>query len=168
MISDHSIKWIENLAEQEGLILSGQLPSLDITKTREEVLAISTSVFLRELRAQWITLSQLFNARMKEAPLSIVWGSLSDKADGFYLLRNSVRLSVSASRPGSIQVQCEKIIVESPVRKSMIFSGVIEARFSSFDEVHWFFLEKNVSVDQLARYYLTEFIQSSRSLEQLT
>lgn len=168
MISDHSIKWVENLAEQEGLILAGQLPSLDITKTREEVLAVATTVFLRELRAQWISLSQLFNARMKDAPLNIVWGYLNDKIDGFYLLRNSVRLSISSSRVGSIQVQCEKMTSEAPSRLSMIFSGVIEARFSNFDEVNWFFLEKNISVEQLARYYLTEFIQSSRSFDRLT
>jgi hypothetical protein len=168
MTSDHSIKWIENLAEQEGLILSGQLPTLDITKTREEVLAVATSVFLRELKAHWITLSRLFNSRMKDTPLGIEWGTPTEKIDGFYLVRNSVRLSISSSRPGSVQIQCEKVGVEIPTRPSMIFSGVVEARFSNFDEVNWFFLEKNISVEQLARYYLTEFIQSSRSFDHLT
>lgn len=168
MISDSSIKWIENLADQEGLILRGQLPSLDINRTREEVLSVATAVFIRELKTQWITLSKLFNARMKEPSLSIVWGEIPDRAHCFYLERNGVRLIVSSSCSAAIQIKCEKLLMETPVRTTTMFSGVVEARFSGFEEVHWYFLEKVITSEQLARYYLTEFLQSSRSPEKLT
>jgi hypothetical protein len=168
MISDSSIKWIENLAEQEGMILSGQLPALDIDRTREEVLSVATTVFIRELRAQCIALSKLFNSRMKESSLGITWGMIQETSDNFYLSRNSFRLVITSSRPGYIQIQCEKPSLESPSRISMVFSGFIEARFASFDEVTWYFLEKAIGVEQASRYYLTEFLQSSRSIDRLT
>ncbi|MFM8313446.1 MAG: hypothetical protein ACKOA8_04105 [Deltaproteobacteria bacterium] len=167
MISDSSIKWIENLAEQEGLILSGVLPNLDISRTRDEVLAVSTSVFMRELKAQWLMLSKLFNSRMKEPAFCITWGEISERPDNFFLERNSVRLVVTSVRSGSIQIKCEKLSLESPSKTSTVFSGVLEGRFSNFDEVTWHFLEKPITAEQFSRYYLTEFLQSSRALEKL-
>ena len=167
MISDSSIKWIENLAEQEGLILAGKLPNLDISRTREEVLAVSTTLFMREVRTQWLSLSKLFNSRMKEPSLCISWGEMADRPDNFFLERNSVRLVISSSRSGSIQIKCEKPSLDTSSRTSTVFSGVLEARFSSFDEVTWHFLEKPITVDQFSRYYLTEFLQSSRAFDRL-
>lgn len=168
MISDSSIKWIENLAEQEGMIFAGQLPALDISRTRDEVLTVATSVFMRELRAQSIALAKLFNSRMKEPSLGISWGMIADRPDCFFLARNSVRLVITSSSPGYIQIQCEKPSLDSSSRSSVIFSGCVEARFSSFDEVNWVFLEKPINVEQVVRYYLTEFLQSSRSIDRLT
>jgi len=165
MISDSSIKWIENLAEQEGLISSGQLSSLDLSRTRDEILRVSTVVFLRELKSQSVSLSKLFNSYMKEPRFGILWGEIPDREDCFYLERNSVRLNISFSRPGLIQVTCEK--KTENLRISPIFSGVLEARFSSFDEVAWYFLEKAISGEQITRYYLTEFLQSSRNVDNL-
>jgi len=167
MISDSSIKWIENLAEQEGLILAGELPQLDISRTREEVLAVGTTVFMRELKSHGLSLSKFFNSRMKEPLLCISWGDVSERPDGFFLERNSVRLSVTSVASGTIQIKCEKRSAELPSKASTLFSGVLEARFSNFDEVTWYFLEKPINAEQFSRYYLTEFLQNSRALDRL-
>lgn len=167
MISDSSIKWIENLAEQEGLILAGELPQLDISRTREEVLAVGTAVFMRELKSQWVTLSKFFNSRMKEPSLCISWGEIADRPDNFFLERNSVRLLVTSGGSGAIQIKCEKRSHQVHSKLSTLFSGVLEARFSNFDEITWYFLEKPITAEQFSRYYLTEFLQSSRALDRL-
>jgi len=165
MISDSSIKWIEILAEQEGLISTGKLSSLDLAHTREEILRVGTVVFVRELKAHFITLAKLFNSHMKDSRLGILWGEFPERTDTFYLERNSVRLIVASNRPGSVQISCDK--KSADLRVSPIFSGVLESRFSSFDEVTWYFLEKTITVEQVTRYYLTEFLQISRSLDNL-
>ncbi|NBX92399.1 MAG: hypothetical protein EB078_04225 [Proteobacteria bacterium] len=168
MISDSSIKWVENLAEQEQLIRLGKLPGLDIGQTRGEVLAVGTAVFLRQLRTQFLLLVKLFNARMAEPSLNIQLVDIPEKTDGFYLQRNHVKLSVVSNRSGFIQIQCEKSSPEVSTRPSIVFSGVVEGRFSNFEEVNWVFLENPINAEQLSRYYLTEFLQSSRSLENLS
>jgi len=168
MISDSSIKWIENLAEQEQLICSGQLPALDIAKTRGEVLEVGTAVFLRQIKMQFAALVKLFNARMTEPSLGIQINGIPDRSDCFYLQRNGVKLNVTSNRPGFVQIQCEKNSSDTLSRASILFSGVIEARFSNFEEVSWFFLENPISAEQVSRYYLTEFLQSSRNTDRLS
>jgi len=167
MISDSSVKWIENLAEQEGLIYSGKLAELDLSRTKEEVLALSTTGFLRDLKVHCLTFLKLFNARMSDPSLCIHVGELADKTDGFFIQRNHFRLLFVSSQLGTIQIQCEKLEKKTLNPVSLVFSGQLKAKFLSFDDVSWFFLEKPVSAEQFCRFYLTEFIQVSRSPEVL-
>jgi hypothetical protein len=43
-----------------------------------------------------------------------------------------------------------------------MFSAVIEAQFETFDDVAWLFLGTPINAEQVARHYLTEFIQATR------
>lgn len=167
MISNGSVKWIENLAEQEGLISAGKLSELDISRTKEEVLALSTTAFTRELKSFFAGCVKLFNSRMKQSSLTLSLGEFPDLIDGFFIQRGHCRLSFISHQPGTIQIQCEKTHSGFLVQSSPVFSGQIQAKFVSFDDVGWFFLEKLVSPEQLCRFYLTEFIQVSRPTEVL-
>lgn len=167
MISDSSLKWIENLAEQDALISLGKLSELDLGQTKEEVLALNTTAFIRELKAHCHTFVKIFNGRMQEPSLSLSIDGLADKADGFMVLRNGFRLLFMTHQMGTIQIQCEKGDNQKLNPFSPVFSGQIQAKFQSFDEVSWFFLEKPVTAEQFCRFYLTEFISVSRSSEVL-
>lgn len=167
MISDSSLKWIENLAEQDVLISSGKISELDLAQTKEEVLALSTTAFIRELKAHCHTFIKIFNGRMQEAALALSMDDLADKAEGFMVQRNRIRLLFMTHQSGTIQIQCERGDSQKIAQFSPVFSGQIQAKFQSFDDVSWFFLEKPVTAEQFCRFYLTEFIQVSRSSEVL-
>lgn len=160
MTSDSSIKWIENLAEQELLISTGQSASLDLTRTKEEVIAVATTAFFRQLHNQFEYLIKLFNTHVSETALAIRVIQEGERWDHFVICRNHTRMSVLGGKPGFIHLQCEKQVGLQP---SVMFSGIIEASFAAFDDLEWNFLGSPVTAEQVARHYLTEFIQTSRS-----
>jgi hypothetical protein len=165
LTSNRTIRWIENLAEQELLIKSGEKASIDIGTTKEEVLAVETASFMRELFYQFEYLIQLFNSRVSQLPLQIKLVRGGEGPDGFCVSRNEMRLSVARPQPGIVKFQCDKILgPDSPgsARTSIMFSGSIEGEFGTFHDVEWTFLGSRVQAEQIARHYLTEFIQVSR------
>lgn len=162
--SNRTIKWIENLAEQELSIRAGERVSIDILTTKEEVLTVETATFVRDLFVHFEYLIQLFNLRVNQESLQIKVTRNSENLDGFSLSRNFMRLSVAKAQPGLVKLQCDKQIREEErtVKTSVMFSGLIEASFGTFHDVEWAFLGSRVTAEQVARHYLTEFIQVSR------
>lgn len=161
--SDKTIKWVENLADQECLILSGEKSSLDLCNAKEEVMNNETSAFVRSLFYHFEYLIRLFNARVDVAFLRIKIASSGDEFNSFSINRNQIHLKVSGSQPGIIHLQCVRDENGSNSPGSVLFSGMIEARFETFHEVKWYFLDSIILPEQVARHYLTEFLQVSRS-----
>jgi hypothetical protein len=166
--SDRTIKWIENLAEQELSIRAGERVSIDLASTMDEVLTAETGGFIGELTAHCRCLVELFNQRVNQSALPMTPLRFSDSPSGLTVTRNDMRVSLSATRPGVIQVQCHKIILDpSQTRKTIVmFSGLIEARFEPFHDVEWYFVGNRISAEQVARHYLTEFIQATRLISE--
>src|SRR5688572_11630517 len=104
--SNRTIKWIENLAEQELMITAGERVSIDILTTKEEVLSVETATFVRDLYYHFEYLIQLFNARVVQTPLQIKLLRNNEHLDGFSLSRNGMKLSLMKSQPGVVQLQC--------------------------------------------------------------
>ncbi|MFM8315532.1 MAG: hypothetical protein ACKOA8_14710 [Deltaproteobacteria bacterium] len=161
--SDKTIKWIENLAEQECLIQLGEKSSLDICSVKDEVLSTETSSFVRALFYHFEYLTKLFNARVEVPFLKIKVQSKEENFKSFTLSRNRISLTVTGNQPGAIQLQGVREDSGEMGVNSVIFSGLIEGRFETFDEVKWFFLDNPILPEQVARHYLTEFLQVSRS-----
>lgn len=160
--SNRTIKWIESLAEQELSIRSGERSSIDILATKDEVLAHETTSFLRELNQQFDYLVKLFDLRVNQESLKIKIRKNEDILDGFSLFRNELRLLVAKPRLGVVQITCDTKVTGT-TRPSVMFSGVVEAKFGTFHDVEWHFLGSQVTAEQVARHYLTEFIQVSRA-----
>jgi hypothetical protein len=162
--SSRTIQWIENLADQEGQICSGRRSSLDLSSTKESLLAGETLFFLEELHSGIDYLVSVFNARVSgECELRV---QATSRPSGFSISRNGVRLSVHLHRPGLIQFLCDKHASDSETswesRSYRLFSGTVEAQFGNFNEVEWASLGSVVTPEQVVRHYLTEFIQVSR------
>ena len=160
--SNRTIKWIESLAEQELSICSGERVSIDLLTTKDEVLSVETTSFLRELNQQFDYLVKLFDLRVNQEALKIKILKSDELLDGFILSRNELRLTVTKPRLGVVQITCDKRLIGES-RPSVMFSGVVEAKFGTFHDVEWHFLGSQVTAEQLARHYLIEFIQVSRS-----
>jgi len=164
--TNRSIKWIENLAAQEVLIKGGERASVDISHTKDEILEIETATFVRALYYHFQYLIRLFNFRVQQLGLEIKVARASDSIEAFSLSRNGMRLNLCRPQNGTIQLTCDKVLDDDGTKTgnktSMMFSGLIEAKFGAFHDVEWFFLGSRVTSEQVARHYLTEFIQVSR------
>ena len=162
LASNHTIKWIENLADQERLIRAGEKNSLDICSTKDEALITGTNAFLRTLYYHFEFLVRLFNTRVDHSALQLQLKREGDHFDGFALKRNGIKLFANGSQPGTVHFSCERVEASgAAVTTGVQFSGSIEARFEPFHEVQWFFLDAPVRAEQVARHYLTEFLQVS-------
>lgn len=165
LTSNRTIKWVENLADQELLITAGERGSIDICTTKDEVLVVETATFVRDLFFHFEYLVELFNSRVNRPPLQIKLTRQGERLEGFALSRNRHRLILFQSQPGAVQLQCDKLIGDEGSRDnrtSLMFSGLIEAKFGAFHDVEWVFLGNPIGAEQVARHYLTEFIQVSR------
>lgn len=163
MTSNRTIKWIESLAEQEVSIRSGDRVSIDLCTTKDQVLSVETATFIRDLYYHFDYLTRLFNLRVVDDGMQIKIVKLSDTAEGFQVSRAEMKLAIATGKPGVIQFSCEKRVDPThSTRSSVMFSGMIEAQFGLFHEVEWSFLGNRVVPEQVARHYLTEFIQVSR------
>jgi len=161
--SNRTIKWIESLAEQEVSIQSGDRLSIDLCTTKDEVLSGETSSFVRDLYYHVDYLIRLFNLRVVDEGMQLRIAKLGE-GDGFSVSRGEMRLAATSTKPGVVQFACEKKLEASGggPRSSVMFSGTIEAQFGLFHEVEWSCLGNRVVPEQIARHYLTEFIQVSR------
>jgi len=166
--STRTIKWIENLADQELLIRAGELGSIDLCTTKDQVLIVETTTFVRDLFYHFEYLTKLFNSRVNRPDLQMRL-LRSETFDQFSLTRHEMRMSLSMRQPGAVQLQCDKLVgPEGPgksTKVSFMFSGMVEAKFGTFHDVEWFFLGSRVTAEQVARHYLTEFIQATRSTD---
>lgn len=165
--SSRTIKWIESLAEQENLIRAGEKTSIDIFKTKEDVLRAETISFVHDLFYHCEYLIGLFNNRVENSELQmrLLRGETPEQ---FCLQRNTLKLSIATPQPGVVQLQCDKLLPSEPgsrlMKPSLMFSGRVEAKFGTFHDVEWYFLGNRVNAELLARHYLTEFIQVSREV----
>lgn len=164
--SNRTIKWIESLAEQELRIRAGERASIDLLATRDEVLSVETTSFLKELYQHVEYLVGLFDSRVNQESLKIRIQKIDEIQEGFTLVRNELRLLVVRPRLGVVQITCDKRLA-GEARPSVMFSGVVEAKFGVFHDLEWHFLGSQVTAEQIARHYLTEFIQVSRSSQEL-
>lgn len=165
MLTSHrTIKWIESLADQETMVQSGQRTSVDILTAKDEVLSVETAAFLREVFSHFEYLVRLFNDRVGDPSLRLVL-TRGGEAESFALTRHEWKLAVTRAQPGVVKLQCDKRWTDDDPRgtkTSIMFGGSIEAQFGAFHDVEWSFLGSRVTCEQVARHYLTEFIQVSR------
>jgi hypothetical protein len=161
--SDKTIKWVENLAEQECLIQLGEKSSVDLCNAKDEVLTNETSTFVRSLFYHFEYLTRLFNSRVEVPFLKIKIQSKGENFNSFSISRNRINLIVTGSQMGAIHLQCVREDSGQAGINSVVFSGLIEGRFETFHEVKWYFLDSSILPEQVARHYLTEFLQVSRS-----
>ncbi len=154
-----TVKWIEDLADQEARIRAGERASFDLCATKDEIVRLETAAFVRDLCVQFEQMVRIFNGRMGGRAESIRLLRQGDGVDSLSLTRGTSRLQVLKSPGGVISLQGEKVLGGG--KNQMLFQGMVEALFGPFNEVAWTFLGSPVTAEQVARHYLTDFIQMS-------
>lgn len=159
LTSQKTIRWIENLAIQEQNIHQGESSSIDLFQTQQEVLNIETQSFLSEMYFQFEYLVRLFNIRKGNTSAEIILKKKKEvPEEGFSLERNLLSMGFQKVQVGAIVFEC----LQKDSENGVLFSGRIEANFGSFHDVEWYYIGARVTTEQIARHYLTEFIQMSR------
>jgi hypothetical protein len=149
----------ENLAIQEQNIHQGESSSIDLFQTQQEVLNIETQSFLSEIYFQFEYLVRLFNNRKGNTSAEICLKKKKEiPEEGFSIERNHLSLSFQKVQVGALAFEC----AQKDGEHGVLFSGRVEANFGSFHDVEWFYIGSRVTSEQIARHYLTEFIQMSR------
>ena len=164
--SPGSKRWIESLADQERSIFLGERLSFDLGLTKEQVVQEETLRFLEEICQHFSSLSEAFNSRISdEDALKLAVSSPELTQTVFWVSRKDMRLDVCANYHGVIKFQAHRRTdpTLSWSRASLLFTGQVEVTFGPFNEVSWLLLGNEVSAEQIAQHYLTEFIQISRS-----
>lgn len=154
--SDRSIRWIENLAEQEALL--GQSDgAYDLCSTRDEILLSETVNFLNELRYHLEFMVRLFNGKINGDRNLVKISKSPSPFDGFSLIRNNIECRIGSKKSGAVHLNCAR-------SESVLTTALVEASFSSFHDVEWVFLGEKVTSEKIARHFLTEFLQLSRGV----
>jgi hypothetical protein len=172
--------WLEELAKSEMTTeQTGQIDPFGHLDY-EKILKNHTLFFLAELRNLFQECAVRFNQHRKDPRHSIkVYGIAETEAD-FLVFRNSLKLVVTYSKPGQIEVSFhtlsggiyapQKKVVDNVVRGGIprppgetgLPSGdLIEIELGPFNEAHWTYHGARVTLPSLVRFYLTEFVKNS-------
>ncbi len=169
--------WIHELARGELLpeseLLAGKIAGTDPQQLVEE----SAIEFLTELREQLTQYVRSFNSysetgtRFQEIKIY----TLANTAADFMLFRNQIRLVVANSAHGVIQVsfshhQRGTMMGEngnvgtgqSSSSATSAMTAELLAQVSPFRDVYWTYQGEKISVEQVARFYFTEFCKMTR------
>lgn len=175
-------EWIQELVKAEELIENSGLTSYELTDP--DRLLISASLeFLIQLRKGFQDQIQVFNELRPQTKSRIkIYGVAKTPAD-FMLFRNGIKLIFTLKRPGVISIRFHFLNPTLPTVASMNLieptmmhphSGssqlqseetLLEMKWGPFNEAIWNYQNQPFNIIYLIKYYLTQFIQDSTSLD---
>ena len=163
--------WLHDLAKAEVHPEAERLLQLGRPFDPQQLVEESTVEFLTQMRDLFQDHARAFNA-FSEAGQKFqevkIYSSAQTAAD-FMLFRNQVKLVISNPAHGVIQ-----IAFAQHNRGALSVDGVnaaapaqapaqdLTAQVGPFRDVHWTFQGEKISADQVAKFYFTEFVRSTR------
>jgi hypothetical protein len=170
-MSGDAFGWIHELARAEVHPDAERLLGLGSSLDPQALVEKSTLELLGALKVEFQEFLRIFNsyseagARFSEVKLYGVAQTASD----FMLYRNQIKMVVSNSAHGIIQISFSEHsrtpfgLQEEPSKVSAIPAQELLAQMSPFREVFWTFQGEKVSAPEVARYYFAEFLRVSRN-----
>jgi hypothetical protein len=160
------LDWIRDLVRAEQQLEEADMVDFSFGFDSEKVLVEETIVFMDKLKEAFVDSSVAFN-QMKGVPLGNIkiYGIANTRAD-FMLFRNGMKLVYSVKRPGVIAVTFhhQKGLLPGAAANPEnlgVQEDLIEAQWGAFNELVWTYKKVRLNVDNMVRYYLTNFIRES-------
>lgn len=167
--------WIHDLARGEIHPDADRILQLGASHDPAQLIEESTIAFLTELKEQFNEFIRTFNSyseagqQFQEVRIYNIAQTVAD----FMLYRNQIKLVISNSAHGVIQIAFAQHTRSSPVGAPMSgdqsFATALQrapqelsAQMGPFRDVHWTFQGEKVTAHQLAKFYFTEFIRATR------
>jgi len=165
---DYSTQWITNLSRTEEEVDRTGMISFDAVNSPEKILKNSTLELMLELKNKIIKVASVFNSAKAGASSPIkVYGITQTEAD-FMIFRNTLKLIFSVQRYGTIKVSFNSHTGGFFTSPNVVPSvnaehtgDIIQAQLGPFEETVWTYQGRKISIDQMIRFYMTKFIQSS-------
>ncbi len=167
--------WIHELARAEVHPDAERLLQLGRGFDPQQLVEESTIDFLTELREQFNEYARVFNAfaeggaKFQEVKVY----SVAQTAADFMIFRNQVKLVISNSAHGVIQIAFAQHVRGAMNVDGQSFNGAnpnpstghaqdLLAQVGPFRDVFWVFQGEKVTPDQVAKFYFTEFARATR------
>lgn len=173
------ITWVHELANSELHPDGDRLLSLGQSSDPHQAVEEATLKFLSELRDQFTEAMRVFNGYSDTGKKfqEIKIYSLAQTAADFMVYRNQIKLVVSNSAHGVIQfeflehLRAGDSISGTPHGTSNGSgnkkSAELLAHVGPFHDVEWTFQGAKITAEQVARYYFTEFVRTTRDSKKL-
>ena len=163
--------WIHELAKAEAHPDAEKILQLGKAFDPQQLVEESTIDFLTELREHFNEFAKTFNGYSEGGTKfqEVKVYSVAQTAADFMVFRNQVKLVVTNSAHGVIQISFAQ-----HVRGTLAVDGQIQnasgasiaqdllAQVGPFRDVFWTFQGEKVSPDQVAKFYFAEFARATR------
>ncbi len=154
--------WLNELARAEVHPDAERLMSLGKSFDPTQLIEESTVEFLTAMRRQMADYCKVFNAFSAQGskfPEVKLYGIAQSAAD-FMIFRSQIKLLVSSSTPGNIQIsfshhQRGGANIDEPQQ--------LTATMGPFRNIYWTFKGEKIEPEQVAKFYFTEFVRITRS-----
>jgi hypothetical protein len=167
--------WIHELARGEIHPDAERLLQLGGSFDPQQRVEESTVDFLTQLREHFDDYARIFNAYSESGSKfqDIKVYGLAQSAADFMVFRNQIKLVISNSAHGVIQISFAHhvrgtLAVDGQVQGAAPVSEVdgqthdLIARVGAFRDVHWTFQGEKVDAEQVAKFYFSEFSRATR------
>jgi hypothetical protein len=165
--------WIHELARAEVHPDAERLLQLGRSFDPQQLVEESTIDFLGELREQFNEHARVFNAFAEGGAKfqEIKVYSVAQTAADFMVFRNQIKLVISNSAHGVIQIAfAQHVRGTINVDGQMIQGGQpgashsqdLMAQVGPFRDVYWTFQGERVTAEQVAKFYFSEFARATR------
>ena len=167
--------WIHELARAEIHPDAERLLQLGSSFDPQQLVEESTIDFLGELREHFTEYARVFNAFAENGAKfqEVKIYSVAQTAADFMMFRNQVKLVVSNSTHGVIQVSfaqhargtinVDGQMIQAPNQQpGSASSQDLLAQVGPFRDIHWTFQSEKVTPEQVAKFYFSEFARATR------
>lgn len=165
--------WIHDLAKGEIHPEAERILGVGKTHDPQQLVEESTVNFLTEMRSAFDEHARIFNGYSEDgrtfSPVKVY--SLAQSAADFMVFRNQVKLVVSNSAHGVVQISFAMHAsngLGATTGRTEEGSGAagkpqeLLAQIGPFRDVQWTFQGEKVNAAQVARFYFVEFVRTSR------
>ena len=159
------LDWIRDLVRAEQQLESADMVDFSFGFDHEKALLEESVSFLEKLKENFVDYSVAFN-QMKGVPLGNIkiYGIANTRAD-FMLFRNGMKLVFSMKKPGTIGISFhhQKGLLPGTGSETSAAASeeTIEAQWGAYNELVWTTKNLRVNVDNMVRFYLSQFIRES-------
>ncbi len=169
--------WIHELARADIHPEAERLLQLGKNFDPQQMVEESTIDFLSELRDRFTENARIFNSYSEEGTRfqEIKIYSIAQTPSDFMIFRNQIKLVVSNSAHGVIQIGFDRhdrspmAVDGTQAEKANLQFGKSEellAQVGPFRNVYWTYSADRVTPEAVAKFYFAEFVRTSRDQKQ--
>ncbi len=155
------LAWATELALEERKMDRMGVVDFSNSFKKQDLLKRMTREFMRKLRESFQRDIEVFNGSRQSASHGVHLYRVSNTEEDFMLFRNGVKLVVSGERSGRVVLAFNQFLgqIFTPSQQQPSFE--LEASWGAFDQLHWNYRGERVSIPDVVRYFLSEFVRQS-------